>query len=191
MNKENVTKEILETIGNNHTKVEVKEEFKGNYYSYITDTIYIAKHLRKQKKQKDMKDIDEDVAEMVVLSHECVHSKQNKMLHVLNTIFSNLSIVFTLFCIFASIFSSVNVLLKGISIAILITSIVIRLILEMGAIKGSIEVANKYINSNETTKFLQEDIVKSEEYINKHKAFALLTMILDKIVFLIIVIFIK
>ena len=191
MDKEKVTKEILETIGNKHTKLEVKEDFKGNYYSYITDTIYIAKHFNEQQKAKATKDINENVAEIIVLSHECVHSMQNKMLHVLNTIFSNLSIVFTLICVFVGIFSSVSMWLKITSIAVLGISIVIRLILEMGAIKGSIELANKYINSNETTKSLHEDIVKSKEYINKHKVFALLTMVLDKIIYLTIIIFIN
>lgn len=191
MDKEKVTKEILATIGNKNTKVEVKEDFKGNYYSYITDTIYIAKHFNEQQKAKATKDINENVAEIIVLSHECVHSMQNKKLHLSNTIFSNLSIAFALFCICMSIFSSVNIYLKATSIVILIISIVIRLILEMGAIKGSIEIANKYINNNETTKSLHEDIVKSKEYINKHKVFVLLTMVLDKIIYLTIIIFIN
>ena len=42
---ENLTKEILAYLKNEHTNVQLKEDFKGNYYSYLVDTIYISQNL--------------------------------------------------------------------------------------------------------------------------------------------------
>ena len=48
---EELTKEILKNLGNKHTKVALKQDFKGNYYSYITDTIYIANNCNEPQKE--------------------------------------------------------------------------------------------------------------------------------------------
>ena len=73
-----LTKDILKILNNNHTKVELKEDFKGNYYSYLIDTIYISKNFKEQKASTKDKMMNKKVAELVTVCHECIHSTQNK-----------------------------------------------------------------------------------------------------------------
>ena len=35
-------KKIMQDLGNTHTNIKFIPEFNGNYYNYITDTIYIS-----------------------------------------------------------------------------------------------------------------------------------------------------
>ena len=184
-----LTKEILKHIGNNHTKVEVKEDFKGNYYSYITDTIYISKSLENKNEGKKER-INKKAAAFVMLCHECIHSVQNKALHILNTVLSNLGIVLGIACIIIGIILENNLWLKLMAASILTISIFVRLFLENQAVKGSVKLAFNVVKVNKIADITQEDIQEGTQYINKYKWLALLKMVIDKIVVLIIILII-
>lgn len=186
-----LTKEILKNLSNKHTKVELREDFKGNYYNYILDTIYIAKKVNQQKLSNKHKNINKKAANLVMICHECLHSIQNKWMHILNTILSNLSIVFTIIYVILAIFFKDILILKILTIGIILTSISVRLILEIGAINGSTELASNIVAQGITNEVSNEDIEDAVRYIEKHKYVALLNMILDKIIFLIVAICIK
>lgn len=183
----NITKKVLEHIGNNHTKVEEKTDFQGNYYSYITDTIYIAKKLKKKKISKANININEKAAVLVTVCHECIHSMQSKVLHILNTVCANLSIILTLVVIVLSIFYTTNGLLKVISAVIILTSIVVRLILEREAVNGSIRLSREIVNANKVQCVSAGDIDRGVMYIQNHKYLAYIQMIIDKLIFLVLV----
>ena len=42
-------KKILQDLGNTHTNIKFIPEFNGNYYNYITDTIYISSREKTNK----------------------------------------------------------------------------------------------------------------------------------------------
>ena len=182
------TKEILDFLGNTHTKVEAKEDFNGNYYSYITDTIYISKNYENRKAPKN---INKVAASFIVVCHECIHSMQSRLLHVQNIILSNLSII--LFCIslFLSVFEIVPLWIKIITFFVTLTSIVIRVILELGAINGSITLANSVVSKNIFSDISKQDIEEGSRYIARYKWIALLEMNLYKIICLILILIIK
>lgn len=185
---ETITKEILNLIGNKHTKVEIKEDFKGNYYSYITDTIYISKNYENRKAQKN---INKKAASFIVVCHECIHSTQSKLLHILNIIFSNLSIVMFLISIICGVFGILPIWFKSITAIVITTSIVIRVILEVGAIDGSIVLANNVISQNIVSDISKQDIEYGSKYISKYKWLALVEMNLYKIISLILILVIR
>lgn len=186
-----ITKEILKKLNNEHTKIEEKEDFKGNYYSYLNDTIYIAKNFTNQKQPKSTKDMNPKAAELIMICHECIHSIQNKLLHLLNTIFSNISIVLSIVAIVFGLFGNNKMWLDVIACFCLLLSIIVRVILELHAINKSIEIAISAINKKIINGVFNKDIEEATRYINKHKYLAVLQMVSDKIIFLILLLIIK
>lgn len=188
---ENIAKEILKHLGNEHTKVERKQGFMGNYYSPLIDTIYIAEDFENTKVPDDAKNINKKAAELIVICHECIHSVQSKTLHILNTIFANVSMILFLVYIVMALFWTSSLWIKIATITALVTSIVIRLILEVGATNGSTKLAKEVVNKGLLKDITDEDIQQGIEYIDKNKWIAFPQMILDKIIFLILVLIIK
>ena len=187
---ENVVKEILNHLGNNHTKVEIKQGFMGNYYSPLIDTIYIAEDFENTRMPNGSEKINKKAAELIVMCHECVHSVQSKTLHVLNTIFANISMVLFLAYVVMMILGTSLLWIKIATIISLVTSIVVRLILEIGATNDSTKLAKDIVNNGIIEAVTDEDIHQGIEYINKNKWIAFPQMILDKIIFLILVLII-
>ena len=185
-----LAKEILNYLGNKHTKIEVKKEFKGNYYSYLNDTIYVAQNFVGGKSPNKAKNINKEAAKLVVMCHECIHSNQSKCMHILNLVFSNFSIFFTLIYIIVAIFSASALWLKLIAIIAILASIIVRLILEIDAVNGSVKLARQIVAKNKMRDVSKQDVAESTKYIQKYKCLALLQMISDKIIFLILVLII-
>ncbi|MBQ8043747.1 MAG: zinc metallopeptidase [Clostridia bacterium] len=188
---ENIAKDILNYLNNEHTKVERKEGFMGNYYSHLIDTIYIAEDFENSKMPEGANNMNKKVAELITVCHECIHSVQNKYLHILNTIFSNASMVLALICIFIGIFWISPLWLKIGTCMSLTVSIVVRLRLEVGAVNGSIKLSQDVVSKDMVEDVSEQDIQESVRYINTHKYLALLQMVVDKIIFLVLVLIIK
>lgn len=188
---ENITRDILKYLNNYHTKVERKQGFMGNYYSHLIDTIYIAEDFEKTKVPKDAKNMNEKAAELIVVFHECIHSVQNKYLHMLNTIFSNVGMLLSFICVFIGVFWTSPLWLKIGTCVSLTISIVVRLMLEVGAVNGSTKLAQDVVSKDMVQNVSIQDVEESIKYINKHKYLALLQMVVDKILFLVIVLVVK
>lgn len=184
---ENVAKQILNHLGNNHTKVERKQGFMGNYYSPLIDTIYIAEDFENTKLPNGAENINKKTVELIVMCHECIHSMQSKTLHVLNTIFANLSMVLFLAYVVMTIFWTSLLWIKIVTIVSLVVSIIIRLVLEIGATNYSTKLAKDIVDSGMIQDVTDEDVQQGMVYINKNKWFAFPQMVLDKIIFLIVV----
>ena len=107
------------------------------------------------------------------------------------TILANLAIILSIIYILVSLFWTSICWLKISSIVTLIVGIVIRWILEVNAINGSISLAKQVVTKKIMKEVTNSDIQASIEYINKHKWLALMQMILDKIIFLILTLVIK
>lgn len=188
---ENIAKEILKHLVNNHTKVEIKQGFMGNYYSPLIDTIYIAEDFENTNIPSGAENINKKAAQLIVVCHECIHSIQNKSLHMLNTIFANFSMILSVIYIFITLLGTSYLWLKIVATSTLLLSMAVRLILEVGATNGSTKLAKEAIDKGLVHDVSKEDIQESIEYINKHKWYAFPQMILDKIIFLTLVLIIK
>ena len=79
---EDVAKQILKYLGNEHTQVERKQGFMGNYYSPLIDTIYIAENFETKEMPKGVENLNKKAAELIVVCHECIHSMQTKVIHL-------------------------------------------------------------------------------------------------------------
>lgn len=188
---DNIAKEILKYLGNKHTKVERKQGFIGNYYSPLIDTIYIAENFENTKVPEGAKNMNKKAATLITVCHECIHSVQNKFLHILNTIFANLSIIMSAIAIFISLFWSSPIWLKIMVATLLVLSIITRLILETDAINGSVKVAKEIVSKELLSDVSKSDVDESIKYINKYKLYALTQMVSDKIIFLVLVLLVK
>jgi len=142
-----IAKETLEKLNNNTTKIVSDDDIKGNYYVFLNDTIYLSS-----------KDADK-YKRLTVICHECIHSMQNKIMQLINFVFSNLEvIIFVIFAIlkFLNIFGNI---LTYAYIAIVIISLIPRFLLEIHASLKSIKLSKEYVNEkigNKEAKFVEK-----------------------------------
>ena len=142
MNNIQKCKDILEHLNNKDTKIIEKEDFKGSYYSYINDTIYLSGENKITKSKEE---------EFIILCHECIHSIQNKTLQAVNFYSSNIEIILSILVILLLIIK-VN-FVKYLVIPyflIMLLNIIVRFLLEKDAVKGSFKLA--------------KDIIKDDKY---------------------------
>lgn len=128
-----IMKETLEKLNNKTTKIVSDDDIKGNYYVFLNDTIYLSNKNANEYKR------------LTVICHECVHSKQNKVLQLINFIFSNLEpIIFIVFAIL-KILNTFGDMLTYLYLSIVIISLIPRFILEIDASLKSINLTKEYV----------------------------------------------
>lgn len=129
--------EILEQNGNNTTKIILDGGLKNSYYLYINDTIYLSNRERNKRKY----------TRICLIAHECVHSLQSKILQRINFILSNIELISFAIVFILSILNIGKNYTTSIYAAIVVLSIIPRLILEIDAVLKSIPFAKKYLQS--------------------------------------------
>lgn len=132
-----ICKEILVDMGNGHTKLVLDNDIKNSYYVYLNDTIYLANN----EKARNL------YTRIVLISHECRHSLQSKILQNINFILSNIELILFVVAIILNIFKVFNLSMFIFYIAFLFLSVIPRFILEFDAVKSSIKIAKKYMES--------------------------------------------
>lgn len=187
MNKKEVAKNILVLLNNMTTKVEESNEVQANYYNYITDTIYLSIN-NDSKQPKGLDNTNPFCGKLVALCHECIHSVQNKILHGLNFVLSNMCIFTTIILVILSITLDEKMLYTILGSIIIAFAILIRMWLELDAIKRSVPLARRYIEKYDFERVDIKDISQAERIIKKLLPVQMIKMILDKIIMLILVI---
>lgn len=133
INKKELCLEILKRINNQTTKVKQVDNIKGNYYAYLTDTIYLSERDEGKKSEEE---------QLVVLCHESIHSIQSKKKHILNLVLSNIELIISIILILLLLNRSIYVFITSIFyFLILISSIIFRLMLEKNAVRESFKLA--------------------------------------------------
>ncbi len=173
-----IAKELLEKLNNKKTKSVFDKDIKGNYYVYLNDTIYLSD----KQNQKD------NYERLCVIAHECIHSVQPKLLQNFNFIISNIEIIIFVLYIFLFLFKINNIYFYLIYLALVILSIIPRLILELWAITKAPKLSKKYLEEKNIEK---DNINKVERVYNFSTKiltpFALIQMFFFKIVRLIVI----
>lgn len=173
-----IAKELLEKLNNKKTKSVFDKDIKGNYYVYLNDTIYLSD----KQNQKD------NYERLCVIAHECIHSVQPKLLQNFNFIISNIEIIIFVLYIFLFLFKINNIYFYSIYLALVILSIIPRLILELWAITKAPKLSKKYLEEKNIEK---DNINKVERVYNFSTKiltpFALIQMFFFKIVRLIVI----
>lgn len=126
---------ILKSLGNDHTKIIRADIKKGGYYFYLTDSIYIPINNSK-----------DELRDIIVLCHECMHSVQNRHLHILNMLCANVELISFMVLAVNSIYNHFSLLFLVFYILICIISLIVRCILEIPAMLGSFELAKNFCN---------------------------------------------
>ena len=135
-----ITRDILMMAGNEHTEVEIKNN-RSSYYFFMNDIIYLS---------KEQLNKNEFIENLILISHEIIHSLQSKVLHVINFILSNIEIILFLFLIIANAF--VSKIWTGFEygyLTVSIISIITRFFIEMEAVIKSIKLVRKRLKSND------------------------------------------
>lgn len=160
-NNEQLANEILKYIGNTTTKVEKNQDSKtkSSFYNGNTDKIVI----------KDTEDL-EDCSRVIHISHECIHSIQDKKLIKTHFIFSNVQILYFL-GIFIYFFYNRDVNLRLtlllIQMAIFILTFFIKVTLESDATYRGPNLAFDYLSEKVDTKTLKSFKKEIEDKLYK------------------------
>jgi len=184
--EQDLTKEILALLDNNHTTVAEVSDINSNYYSYITDTIYLATNMDSKKKRLDNTNLF--CGRIVTICHECVHSVQNIGLHILNLILSNLSLIFAVISIILTLISIKPTWYIISGCIIIFLAILIRLLLEIDAIHKSLSLAEKVVASLKIENVNYNDIDEAKKTVKRLLPIQIVRMILDKIIMLVIIV---
>lgn len=177
MDKVEVCQTILNDLGSVDTKVLTVEGLKGNYYSYITNTIYLNKN--------NVEDTPDKAKELVILCHESIHSTQKKSLHILNFVLSNIEIFMFIFAIILYLYCG-NITKFTIYYTIAnILSIAFRIFLEIPAMLKSFEIAKKYSTVEE-----KEIILENQRKVSRFLPLGILFFSWSRVARLIIVLII-
>lgn len=128
-------KEMLELLGNNKTIVKLDKDIKNSYYVFLNDTIYLSNRDK----------VNKSYYRISLIAHECMHSVQNKVLQIINFIFSNIELITFLISLTLILINSKNIILLKSYLIINIVSIIPRLMLEIHATIKSIKLSTTYL----------------------------------------------
>jgi hypothetical protein len=132
-----VCKQMLKLLNNENTKIKLEDNIKNSYYIFLNDTIYLS---NREKNKTDYQRI-------CVISHECIHSIQNKIIQVVNFVLSNGELLFFAISIICMLYRfNINIVFFT-YLLLNIFSIIFRLILEIDATIKSINLCEKYIKN--------------------------------------------
>lgn len=173
---EELTKQILSMLNNEHTKLVLDEDIKNSYYVYLNDTIYLS---NREKVQNNS-------SRVVLTAHEVRHSIQSKVLQVMNFAFSNIELIafiINVILFFFKKFSMINILVY---LGIVIISIIPRMILEFDAVINSIRITKNYLKGKIIKEKLDEIISIYKFKINVLMPVFIFNLIFGKIIRLIL-----
>jgi hypothetical protein len=164
---EQIAKDILEILNNKTTELKCDDDIKGSYYVFLNDTIYLSNN----KASKEY-------SRLTLIAHECVHSIQSKVLQIINFLLSNLEIIFFVIIILLKILNVCGNKLDFTYLIIVISSIIVRVILELDASVKSISLSKDYVNVN-----LNEEYSKIVTKIIRFQVMALFPFMLISLFF--------
>lgn len=147
-----ISKDVLNYFGNEATKVIFDDSIKGNYYIFLNDTIYITKNNTT------------DFSRLTVICHECIHSIQSKMLHMINFILSNIELILFVICCILKLFNIFESIINIIYPIFSLISIIPRIVLENDAIVKSFDLTGTFLKKYNVS---ESDILYFDNYLKK------------------------
>lgn len=136
-NSETICKQMLELLKNKTTKVILDNDIKNSYYVFLNDTIYLS---NKEKNRTNYRRI-------CTVAHECIHSKQNKIMQIINFVFSNIELISFIMGIILILLKTKIDLIVYYYLCITIVSVIPRLILEIDAVIKSLILTKEYLKT--------------------------------------------
>ncbi len=152
-----LSKDVLNYLENNTTKIVFDDDIKGNYYVFLNDTIYITKNIS-------------EFSRLTVICHECIHSIQSKILHGINFILSNIEIIIFISCLLLKLFNIFENIVNVVYPVVCFICIIPRIILENDAIDRSFNLTDIFLkkyNVSDTDVLYFTSYLKSKTLISK------------------------
>lgn len=146
---EQITKEILQYIGNNTTQLEIKTDIKNSYYVYLNDKIYLSN----RKKTKT------SYTRLCLIAHECIHSMQSKILQSINFLISNVEIISFCCLLIIGIFNKQQNYMFWVYLILIVLAIIFRTILEFNAVVESVSLSKRYLQEKKVSEEKVEQII--------------------------------
>ena len=133
---EEICMDIGEMLGST-CKVELDNKSKSSAYIFFSDKIILSNTKSSQK----------NFSRVLFIAHECVHSVQEKSMHIINFILANISNLYDIFLIVLLLMRKASLELVTVSFIISILSFYYRIILETDAVYRSVIYSRKYLES--------------------------------------------
>jgi Zn-dependent membrane protease YugP len=134
-NKE-CAKEILESMGNDTSRIILDGGLKNSYYIFLNDTIYLSNREKNKKAY----------TRICLVAHECIHSMQSKILQKVNFILSNIEIISFILIFILLLLNKQNNIFIYSYYGLVVLSIIPRIILELDAVIKSVPMATRYLS---------------------------------------------
>lgn len=151
-----ICKSILKKLNNEKVKIEEDKEAKTTLYIALTDKIFIA-------------DTKESYTRIQTMSHECLHSVQDRRILMFNFIFSNIYLIYFGAIIILTILKVATNSLLYLSIFLILSMVyyMIRAFLENDAMIKAKYLAKEYMEEVQiSSKEEIEEIVQGFENLN-------------------------
>jgi hypothetical protein len=128
--------EMQKMIGN-ECKIELDDKTKSSAYIFFLNKIILSNTEKSRI----------SYSRILVIAHECIHSTQKSIFHILNFIFANAMILHDLYTLFLLILNACTEEHIALSILLTFIHIYFRIFLETDAVYRSVILANKYLEN--------------------------------------------
>lgn len=134
---EMICKEIQNIVGSK-CDIKLDDEAKSSAYIFFQNKIILS----------NTKSNKEDYSRVLFIAHECVHSVQSKMMHIINFVVANIKNLYDVILFFVLILGKGSLEMITISFLISFLSFYYRITLETDAVYRSVILARKYLGNN-------------------------------------------
>ncbi len=129
-----ICKELQEMLGSN-SKVELDDKTKSSAFIFYLNKIILSNTESSKK----------DFSRVLFIAHECVHSIQDKTMHIINFTLANIKNIFDIVVFVLLILKRCSLELITISLLVSFLSFYYRIILESDAVYRSVIYSRKYL----------------------------------------------
>ena len=139
-NNEKICKEVQQMIGSK-CAIQLDDKAKSSAYIYFLNKIILSNTERSRK----------NYSRVMFITHECIHSIQDKLTHKINFALANLKNIYDIVLLVLILLHKASLELIFISFLISFLSFYYRMILEVDAVYRSVIVSRKYLDKKGMT----------------------------------------
>ena len=132
-----ICKEIQHFLGN-ECEIKLDDEAKSSAYIFFQNKIILS----------NTEDSKKNYTRILFIAHECIHSIQSRMTHIINFVLANIRNIYDIILLVLLMIGRGSLELIMVSFLISFLSFYYRMILEVDAIYRSVIVSRKYLKEN-------------------------------------------
>lgn len=137
-NNEEICKEFLQML-NSDCKIELDNKTKTSAYIYFLNKIILS----------DIESSRKNFSRVLFISHECIHSVQDKVTHAINFALANIKNIYDIVLLILILIHKGSMELITVSLLISFLSFYFRIVLESDAVYRSVIYSRKYLEKRD------------------------------------------